>query len=388
MVKEVAQQRQQDQGDGQGIQEHQHRHSVGDDGGQAHVGQQEGNAREHEHPIPVGQALGEHPHEGLRAAGDKAHRRFQAGQRYGGSQHQQARLAQIVLGDLCQRRAAVGSGFQRAPAPDAHQRHQQVDHAHQQAAKNTGADGGHGHGFRLFHTQTLDHLHYHDTEGKACQGVHGVIALQKAGEEGLCGISTLRLHRADAGGGMQDRHEHHNRQEHQEAGSQDLAHISEDLARPQRKDQRHSEKQQREQQQVEPALVIVGQDLLQTHGEGSRCAPGNGEKRPDGQIKGAGKKERIGTAHLMAEVKKAVATADAQSGHAQQRQTHAGDQEAKNGRPHVPSGHLSHINRENQVSCAEEHAEQHTGHIDVFFKTQFLLHGSISPPRVSSLRTL
>ena len=39
MVKEVAQQRQQDQGDGQRIQEHQHRHSVGDDGGQAHVGQ-------------------------------------------------------------------------------------------------------------------------------------------------------------------------------------------------------------------------------------------------------------------------------------------------------------------------------------------------------------
>ena len=47
---------------------------------------------------------------------------------------------------------------------------------------------------------------------------------------------------------------------------------------PQRKDQRHSEKQQREQQQVEPAFVIVGQDLLQTHGEGSRCAPGNGGK--------------------------------------------------------------------------------------------------------------
>ena len=43
----------------------------------------------------------------------------------------------------------------------------------------------------------------------------------------------------------------------------------------------------------------------------------------------------------MTEVKKAVAAADAQSGHAQQRQAHAGDQEAKNGRPHVPSGHLS-----------------------------------------------
>mgnify|MGYP007096096529 CR=1 FL=1 len=72
VVKEPAQQRQQDQGDRQRVQEHQHRHSVGDNGGKPHVGKQERSAAEHQHPLPVGQRFGEHPLKGFRAAGHQA----------------------------------------------------------------------------------------------------------------------------------------------------------------------------------------------------------------------------------------------------------------------------------------------------------------------------
>ena len=82
-----------------------------------------------------------------------------------------------MLGDLRQRSAAVRRGLQRPPALNAHDRHQQVNNAHEHTAEHAGANGGHGNGLRLLHTQITDDLHHHDAEGKAGQRVHGVVAL-------------------------------------------------------------------------------------------------------------------------------------------------------------------------------------------------------------------
>ena len=73
VAKELAEEGQQDQGDGQGIEEHQHGHGVADDGAQAQVGKDEGHEAEHDGPDPVRGPLGEEADEGLAAAGDEGH---------------------------------------------------------------------------------------------------------------------------------------------------------------------------------------------------------------------------------------------------------------------------------------------------------------------------
>ena len=148
----------------------------------------------------------------------------------------------------------------------------------------------------------------------------------------------------------------------------------ENLTRPQGEEQCGREKQQGEQQEIHPAAAAIGQYLLQPHREGGGGAPGDGEKRPDGQIQGAGEKICVGTAYLAAEIKEPTAAADTQSSYAQKGQAYAGYQKAYNGRPYVPAGYLSHIYRENQVSGAEEHTKQHTGYVDILLKTQLLFH--------------
>ena len=219
-----------------------------------------------------------------------------------------------------------------------------------------------------------DHLHHHDAEGQTGQRVHGVVALQEAGEEGLGGIGTLRLHGADMGCGIQHGHNDQNGQEGQKAGRQDLAHIGEDLAGTQGEKEGHRKEQQGKQQQIQPIVVAGGQNLLQTHGESGGSAPGNGKERPDGQIQRTGEEKCIGTAYLAAEVKEPAAAADTQRGYAQQRQSYARYQKSYNGGPYITAGCLPHIYREDQVPGAEEHTEQHTGYVDILLKTQLLLH--------------
>ena len=116
------------------------------------------------------------------------------------------------------------------------------------------------------------------------------------------------------------------------------------------------------------------QNLLQAHSKRGGGAPGNRKKRPDGKVKRAGEEIRIGAAYPAAEFKESAAAADAQSGYAQQRQSHARYQKSYNGGLYVPAGYLSHIYREDQIARAKEHTEQHTGYVYILSKTQLVFH--------------
>ena len=98
-----------------GVEEHEHRQRVIQDGVQPQVGQQEGQHAEGRRPYPVGRPAGEDAHKGLAAAGDEPHRGFQAGHRDGDGQDHRARAAKVPGGDLGQRLAAVG-GRRKLPA--------------------------------------------------------------------------------------------------------------------------------------------------------------------------------------------------------------------------------------------------------------------------------
>ena len=72
VTEELAGEGQQDQCNGGGIQEHQHRQGIVQDLAQAEVGYHEGKQGEDNCPDFVGQGLGEHPDKSLGAAGDQA----------------------------------------------------------------------------------------------------------------------------------------------------------------------------------------------------------------------------------------------------------------------------------------------------------------------------
>ena len=83
---------------------------------------------------------------------------------------------------------------------------------------------------RLLHAQPADDVDDHDAERQTGQRIHGVVALQKAGEERLILIGALSLQRGNGGGGVHQRGDHQHRQKRQENRGQDLAHMGEDLA--------------------------------------------------------------------------------------------------------------------------------------------------------------
>lgn len=108
-------------------------------------------------------------------------------------------------------------------------------------------------------------------------------------------------------------------------------------------------------------------------------AAGNGEKRPNGQIQRAGEEHCVGAVDLAAQVKKTVGAADAERGHAEQRQAHARDEKPQNGLPNVGTGHLAEVHGENKVTCAEKQAEEHAGNIGVFLGGELAFHGKKFP---------
>ena len=327
-----------DEDDGQGVEEHEHRLGVGDDGLQPQVGDEEGQGAEQHRPHPIGGPLGEELDEGLPAAGEQAHRRLQTGHRHRDRQDQGPGGAEVVVGDLGQGLAAVGAHRQDAPALGAHDGHQHIDQPHEQAAEQAGAHRLPGDLPRVPDPQPPDDLHHHDAEGQPGQGVHGVVALQQAGGEGRGGVVPRRINGGQVARRGGESPEDQHGQEGQEQGGEHLPHPGEDLPRPQGQDQRHREEEQGEYGQP-GGLPRPGQHLLDAHGVGDGGAPGDGEEGADGQVEGAGEEQAVALSHPAAQPQQAVLPADPQGGHPQQGQAHAGDQQAgagqKDARPAI-----------------------------------------------------
>ena len=374
MAEELAEQCQRDERDGERIEEHQHRQGVGDDGIEAEVCKQERDEAEDDRPGAVLRALGEKGGEGLGTARDETDGGFEAGERHGGSQDEKARRAEIVLRDLRERRAAVFGGFEHAAALRTGKGHGNVDERHEKAAEDARADGAARHGGGLFHAEIADDLHHDDAEGETRQRVHGVVAFKEACEEGLVGVAAERRHLRNRDARRSEHHHHEDGEKDEEAGREDLADPGEDLARAQREEERRGEERHREEKKVDRGVSVLRQHLLKTHGEGGRGAAGNGKERPDGQIQRAGEKHRIGAADLAAEVEKSRRAADAERGHAEQRQAHACDEKAEDSEPDIRAGHLAEVHGEDEVAGAEKEAEQHAGNIGVFFCREFTFH--------------
>ena len=358
---QISQQRQQDQSDGQWEQEHQHRQRDGDDGVKADVGDQQGKNTEADGPETVFRPIGEHSGEGFGTAGDQTDGGLETRQDHRQCQHHQSGPPQIVLSDDGKGLAAVGAGDGKGVAPGPHDGDGHIDAAHEQTAEDAGEHCvlGDGAGFR--DAQSPDDVDDYDAEGQTGQSVHGVVTLQKTGEEGSCSIGRRWRHIGDAVRGVQQGCHHQNGQHQQEQRRQQLPHPRQNLAGTQGEEQHGGEEHAGEHRQQHRGVDILAQQRLDAHGERRGGAAGNGEEGTDGQIQSAGEEDSVSGTHPPGHLLQAVAAADALCGYAQKGDTYAGDQQTDDGGPYIAPGLAAQKNGKNQVSCPEEQAEQHGG---------------------------
>ena len=285
-----------------------------------------------------------------------------------------------MLCDLREGNTAVFRACHNAAAVYADERHKEVDDCHQQAAEDTGAHGVGSDSIAVLHAEAAYNVHDHDAEGKARKRIERVVALNEALEKWHGRIVARGLDLGDGSARVHERDDNEDAEEEQECGVEYLADPDHYLAGVEREQQRRDEEGQREQQQVQRELIrALRDDLLDTDSERGRCAAGDREERPYRQVQRAGEEITVWAADVAAQLKQTAAAADAERRDAEQRQTDAGDDEADERGPHVATGHLPHIDRENQVPRAEKHAEEHAGNVDVFTPTETFLHGKTHP---------
>ena len=139
---------------------------------------------------------------------------------------------EIVPGNDSKHLTAVGGPFTQGGAPGGDQGDEKVDDAHEQAAENACLCGVHRHPAWLFHAVAAHHLDHHNAEGQPGQGIQGVVALQKAGEERLA-AAGVALPGNDLGyrrDGAQQRRDHQDEQEQKEHRVQDFSNPGHDPA--------------------------------------------------------------------------------------------------------------------------------------------------------------
>ena len=373
MGKQSAAKGKDDQGNGKGIEEHQNRQGIFQQLGQAKVGDHKGEYRKEHGPCPVGQPLGEHTGEGIGTACHKADGGFQTGKGDGDGQNDAAGPTQIVAGKLCQRNAAVFGGFKEATGLSAHDDGGNINDGHENTGKNAGGKHILCNAAVLLHTHGTDDINDHDAEGQTGNGIHGAVALNKAGEQSAGFIGRIGRDTGDLSGGAQQGGDDQNGQEDQKNGVDDLADPDGNTCRPERKQQNHGEKDQRENQERQ-RFRTASQHGGDAGGKGGGGASGNGKARADGQVQKTGENIAVFPSYLGGKRLQTVGVGVADGGYAQNGDAYGGDDEADQRREHIFSRQLAQMYRENQISRAEEHAEQGSGHQNFLFQSQTFFH--------------
>ena len=261
-----------------------------------------------------------------------------------------------MVGDVGQGDAAVGAGGKAAAALGTHPGNQGVDNRHQQTAEKAGKAGAGGQVLGFAEPQLADDLNHRNAEGQGSQGVHGVVALQEAGEKGGVFIAALRGNLGDLGHGAYQGGNHQGGQEHQENGVDHLANPGKNPIGPQGEIEHQQEKHQGKAQRPQP-LTALRQQGLQAYGKGGGGAPGDGEAGADGQIEHDGKEDAVAPAHLTGQIHQAFTAGKSHGGYPQQRKADTGNYKAQYSYYTVGTGGLSHMYGENQIAGTEEQTE-------------------------------
>lgn len=353
---------QQDQGDGQGIKEHQHGHAPGNDGGEAQVGDEHGGEDEADRPEAVARPGGKHLGEGFGAAGDEADGGFQAGHGHDGKEEQSAAAAEVMVSDDPQDLAAVFAVAAQGRALSGDDGQEQVDEAHEEAAEKSGSDSGSRHRVRFFHSGGFDGVHHDDAESQPRQSVKGVVPLEKASGESVARLKVFagRLRRRQRRNGLEQGGDDEAEQQSQKQGIQVFADPGHQPPGMTGNDEDGGEEQQGENRQSNGGINPVPKGY-RPDGEGGAGAAGDGEQGPDGQVEEQTEQEAELPADLRPDLQHAAGFRDAQGGHRQQGQPHRRQEHSPEGPEDIMPGGNAQRSGEDHIPRAEEHPEEHTG---------------------------
>ena len=379
MSEELADKGQQDKRNGRGIDEHEHRDGVFDDGAQSNVGNGKRKHREEDRPGAVGNFAVRHLDKRLRAGRDKADGGLEAGKGDGEGEDKLAHAAEVMTRDLREGDAAIFGQLENASRLRADQNGQHVDQRHQRTGKKTGGEHVLGDDVVVVDTHAANDVDDHDAEGETGDGVHRAVALNERGKEGTVLIGLRRLDRGDRCAGGEQRRDDQHCEEEQEERIDDLANPEGDLTGAQREEQHEGEERRRKGKQIQPLRRIRAQQGSDAGGKGNCCASRDGEERADGQVQKAGKENAVALADLARERLQAVGMRDADGGDAEDGDADRRDDKADHGDDRVAAGHLAEMYGEDQVARAEEHSKQRSGDENLLPEGQFFSsHGIIN----------
>ena len=357
VIEPFAAQRQHDQRDGGRIDQHEHGQRVADDRGKADVGDAERNYGKQDGPRPIGEPVGKHPREGLRAARDQTDRGFEAGERDRHGKNEASGAPEIMPRDLCEGNAAVFRGLKQTARLHAHPDRQYVNDGHQDAGQDARLHDLLCDCAVLGNAHLADHVNDDDAEGQPSDGVHRAVALYQRRKQRAALIPGVRFDRPDRGSGMKERGRQQNREEQQEHRIDDFSDPEGDIAGTQGENQNKCEKYQREEQKGQPFRRAACEHRRDTGGKRGRGASGNREQRPDGQIQHAGEEIAVPLPCFRGQRLKTVGMGVADGRDTENWNADGGHDKTDHGRDHVPSGQLTEMHREDQIARAEEHTE-------------------------------
>ena len=124
--------------------------------------------------------------------------------------------------DAVQALAAVGADAVHCPGLGAHHRQHAVDGGHQQGTEQSRLDSAGGDGLGGLNAQLPDGVDEDDAEGQGGQGIHGVVAVQKALEEAHRGVSPGGLQDGGVSHGLQQGRDSQDAQKQQKQGIQNF----------------------------------------------------------------------------------------------------------------------------------------------------------------------
>ena len=235
-------------------------------------------------------------------------------------------------------------------------RQAQVDDGQQGAGEQAGQHGPADHALARLKTFGAQRGDDHDAERQARDRVHGVVALEQAGDHGVAGVVFHRGGR----GALPGHHRHGDEDEQQsdQRRGQELAQGVHDGGRAPRQKQGDGKEDDVEGHRRSSAVPSGERRDGRFHG--GRAGTRQGVKRADGQVGHDRKQQAEQPAAAGGQVTDVVA-GDGDGDNRQGRQDDAGEKESPNSGPEVRSGVGTYLGRKNKVARTEEHGEKHQG---------------------------
>ena len=352
----IIQEGENDQRDGERIEEDQHRHRRGNDGGEPEIGDAAGQQGKDRRKGPGGHLRDERMEEGCHG-GHEADARGEARQHDDHRQQHRAGLTEVPVHGAHDDGHAVFLQAQRDHRGRADEAEEDVDDAHEEHGHDARFQGVPRDGVRLLHAGEAHRFNDEDAEEEARQTVHGVVPFHDARREG-----GHRVREAGVRGGLpfsegiQGVGREERKEQDQHDRREDLAHAVHQLRGRHREPPGEHKKDHGIGE--EGRLIARADEGRHGHFKGRGARAGDGEERSDGEGDRRHHENAVPRVDPAGDVLEVLA-GPADRDDPEERQAASGDEESRDGRDDVQSCMLAQEGREDDVARAEEEGEEH-----------------------------